>query len=77
MNKNETGLPRKMKKTDRFFAFYRKQGFYQLWLLCFILSVFILCELDVPMLLTELGAIIVSAIASLLIFGVIIMTTDI
>lgn len=38
---------------------------------------FILCELDVPMLLIELGAIIVSTIASLLIFGVIIMTSDI
>lgn len=77
MNKNETGLPRKMKKTDRFFAFYRNQGFYQLWLLCFILFVFILCELDVPMLLIELGSIIVSTIASLLIFGLIILTTDI
>ena len=65
-----------MKKTDRFFAFYKNKGFYQLWLLCFILSVFILCELDVPMLLIELGAIIVSTIASLLIFGVI-MTSDI
>ena len=58
MNKKETGLPIKVKKTDRFFAFYRNKGFYQLWLLCFILSVFILCELDVPMLLIELGAII-------------------
>lgn len=77
MNKKETGLPIKVKKTDRFFAFYRNKGFYQLWLLCFILSVFILCELDVPMLLIELGAIIVSTIASLLIFGVIIMTSDI
>lgn len=66
-----------MKKTDRFFAFYRNQGFYQLWLLCFILFVFILCELDVPLLLIELGSIIVSTIASLLIFGVIILTTDI
>lgn len=47
MNKKETGLPIKVKKTDRFFAFYRNKGFYQLWLLCFILSVFILCELDV------------------------------
>lgn len=55
MNKKETGLPIKVKKTDRFFAFYRNKGFYQLWLLCFILSVFILCELDVPMLLIELG----------------------
>lgn len=40
MNKKETGLPIKVKKTDRFFAFYRNKGFYQLWLLCFILSVF-------------------------------------
>lgn len=55
MNKKETGLPIKVKKADRFFAFYRNKGFYQLWLLCFILSVFILCELDVPMLLIELG----------------------
>ena len=77
MNKKETGLPIKVKKTDRFFAFYKNKGFYQLWLLCFILSVFILCELDVPMLLIELGGIIVSTIASLLIFGVIIMTSDI
>lgn len=77
MNKKETGLPIKVKKTDRFFAFYRNKGFYQLWLLCFILSVFILCELDVPMLLIEFWGIIVSTIASLLIFGVIIMTSDI
>lgn len=74
---NKTDLPKKVKKTDRFFTFYRNKGFYQLRLLCFILSAFILCELDVPILLTELGSIIVSTIASLLIFGVIIMTTDI
>ena len=73
----ENDLPRKVKKADRFFAFYRNKGFYQLWLLFFILSTFILSGLDVPILLIEFGAIIVSIIASFLIFGVIIMTTDI
>ncbi len=76
-NNNTTDKIVRGKKWDCFFAFYRNYGFYKLWLLMFLLSTFVLVSLEAPTLLVSLGSIIVSTIVSLILFGAIIMFSDI
>lgn len=76
-NTNMTDKSVRGKKWDCFFAFYRNYRFYKLWLLMFLLSTFVLVSLEAPTLLIELGPIIVSTIVSLILFGVIIVFSDI
>lgn len=62
------------KKWNCFFAFYRISFFYKLWLIMCIISVFILLRFDLPFMLTYMGSYIISAVASLIIFAIIVFT---
>lgn len=76
-NKKTTDKNVREKKWDCFFAFYRNYGFYKLWLLVFLLSTFVFVILEVPTLLVELGPLVISTVVSLILFGIIIMLSDI
>lgn len=65
------------KKWDYFFAFYRIYAFYKLWFILYVLSIVVFQFFEVPLMLILLGSIIISTIASLVIYGVIIIVSDI
>ena len=62
------------KKWNCFFAFYRISAFYKLWFIMYILSIFALQLFDLPFMLTYMGSYIISAVASLIIFAIIVIT---
>lgn len=76
-NKKTTDKDVRVKKWNCFFAFYRNDGFHKLWLLVFLLSTFVFVELNSSILLVELVPLIVATVVSLIIFGAIIMFSDI
>ena len=74
-NKDIANKSIRKNKWDYFFAFYRNSGFYTLWLVTYVVSIIVTSIFEFSVLIIEVGSIIVSAIVSLIIYGIIIIVS--